>query len=92
MYLHLLQIPLPTYPHLSTPFGRTILCQAQNIEVHVILSAPSEAKAKALGSSFQVHSVKILLLVQDMKCSHSVRTYTHPFRSIFSQTSSIMPI
>lgn len=66
-YLHLLRIPLPTYPHLSTPFCRTILCQAQNIEVHVILSAPSKTKAKALGSSFQVHSVKILLLVQDMK-------------------------
>lgn len=83
-YLHILRIPLPTYPHLSTPFSRTILCQPQNIEVHVILPAPSKTKAKALGSSFQVHSVKILLLVQDMKWNHSGRTYTRPFLSISS--------
>lgn len=84
MDLHLPQIPLPTYPHLPTPFGRTVLCQAQNVEVHVILSAPSKTEAKALGSSFQVHSVNILLLVQDRKWNHSRRTHTRPFLSISS--------
>lgn len=50
------------YPHLSVPDSRSVLGQAQHVQVHVVLSAPPQAEAEAFVVSLQVHRVELCVL------------------------------
>lgn len=54
-----------TYPHLPTSLSWPILSKPQHVQIHVVLPATSQAKAKPFGSSLQLNSVKVLVLLEE---------------------------
>lgn len=53
-----------SYPHLAISDSSTVLCESQNIQVHVVLSSSSQAKAETFAVPLQVHRVELRLLGQ----------------------------